>query len=73
MFVTRYAIVHVCFTIYNELLVKTLRENHRKPALEAGFRADGTMRNSLPVIVEGTIQKRQGILNVLAQGALAIG
>jgi len=32
-----------------------------------------TMRNSLLLIVEGTIQKQAGILNVLAQGALAIG
>ena len=32
-----------------------------------------TMRNSLLLIVEGTIQKQQGILNVLAQGAVGIG
>jgi hypothetical protein len=68
-----YAIVRVCSTIYNELLVKTLRENHRKSAHEDEFNGDGTVRSSLLLIVEGTIQKQQGILNVLAQGALAIG
>jgi len=31
-----------------------------------------TMRNSLLLLVEGTIQKQQGILNVLAQGAVGI-
>jgi error-prone DNA polymerase len=31
-----------------------------------------TMRNSLLLIVEGTIQKQQGILNVLAQGAVGM-
>jgi hypothetical protein len=30
------------------------------------------MRSSLLLIVEGTIQKRQGILNVLAQGAVGM-
>jgi hypothetical protein len=72
-FITHHAIVRVCSTIYNELLVKTLRGNHRKSALQAEFNADGTMRNSLLLIVEGTIQKQQGILNVLVQGAVAIG
>jgi len=31
-----------------------------------------TMRNSLLLLVEGTIQKQQGILNILAQGAATI-
>ena len=30
------------------------------------------MRNSLLLIVEGTIQKQAGILNVLAQGAVGV-
>ncbi len=31
-----------------------------------------TLRNSLLLIVEGMIQKQQGILNVLAEGAVGM-
>jgi hypothetical protein len=73
IFVTCYAFVRLCCVIYNELLVKTLQGNHTKSVLQARFRAHGSVRNSLLPIVEGTIEKEQGILSVLAQGAVAIG